>query len=223
MVFSPGGDWIERVNITITDQLDIPFTFTSPTPVVKASIPGSPNTWIKAGYFTQFFEHLNFGRVEYSRRVLSRLNQSIYFQFPILILDSANFIFGYQLHFQPMNWINSLTLQIFEPTMPLYFEPTLTIPNSTTSISTTVAATAISTTLLAANANRKKFKIANTSNQDLYIDFDATTSLTDYSIKVPKVSASGFISTYEDDGFTGQVSGIWQATGTGAALVREFS
>jgi hypothetical protein len=76
--------------------------------------------------------------------------------------------------------------------------------------------------LLAANANRKKLIIANNSNQDLYIDFDATASVADHSIKIPKVTNSGFIATYELEQYTGVVSGIWAAAGTGAALVREM-
>jgi hypothetical protein len=64
--------------------------------------------------------------------------------------------------------------------------------------------------------------IANNSNQDLYIDLDATASVADHAIKIPKVTANGFIATYELENYTGVVSGIWAATGTGAALVREM-
>ncbi|NJO97150.1 MAG: hypothetical protein HC764_14930 [Pleurocapsa sp. CRU_1_2] len=79
-----------------------------------------------------------------------------------------------------------------------------------------------SVSFLPANASRKKLILSNNTNQDLYIDFDATASVADHAIKIPKKSASGFIATYELEDYTGAVSGIWQAAGTGAALIREM-
>jgi hypothetical protein len=64
--------------------------------------------------------------------------------------------------------------------------------------------------------------VANNTNQDLYIDFDATASIADHTIKIPKVSSSGFIASYELENYTGVVSGIWTGAGTGAALIREM-
>jgi hypothetical protein len=64
--------------------------------------------------------------------------------------------------------------------------------------------------------------IENNSNQDLYIDFDATASVADHAQKLTKVSAGGSITSWSDDHYTGVVSGIWAAAGTGAALIREF-
>lgn len=108
--------------------------------------------------------------------------------------------------------------------MPTNFEPIVNIPSQSASsaASFTVPVSATSVSLLAANANRKKLVIANNSNQDLYIDFDATASVADHCIRIPKVTASGFIASYEKDGYTGVVSGIWGAAGAGAALIREM-
>jgi hypothetical protein len=108
--------------------------------------------------------------------------------------------------------------------MPLNFEPVINIPSTSanTATSTTVALSTTSVSLLAANTNRKKLIISNNSNQDLYIDFDATASIADHSIRIPKVTGAGFIASYELERFTGPVSGIWGAAGSGAALVREM-
>jgi hypothetical protein len=108
--------------------------------------------------------------------------------------------------------------------MPLSFEPVVNIPSTTasTAASFTIPISATSVSLRAANSNRKKLVIANNTNQDLYIDLDATVSIADHCIKIPKVTTSGFIATYELDNYTGVVSGIWAATGTGAALIREM-
>lgn len=89
--------------------------------------------------------------------------------------------------------------------MPLNFEPVINIPapvvnipstTAATATSITVAVVATSTTLLPSNANRKKLIIANNGNQDLYIDFDAAASVSDHCVKIPKITASGFIANY---------------------------
>jgi hypothetical protein len=76
--------------------------------------------------------------------------------------------------------------------------------------------------LLAANVNRKSYLIENNSNQDLYIDFAATVSIPAHAIKIPKVTAGGGISSYEEDNYTGVISGIAAAAGAGAWNIREF-
>jgi hypothetical protein len=108
--------------------------------------------------------------------------------------------------------------------MPLNFEPQINVPNTFASVanSTTVPISAASVSFLPVNVNRKKLIIANNTNQDLYLDFDATSSIADHTIKIPKITAGGFIATYEIENYTGVVSGIWAANGTGAALIREM-
>lgn len=111
--------------------------------------------------------------------------------------------------------------------MPLNYTPDAAIVNipsqfASTTVSTTIPLVTNSASLLSANPNRKKLIIANNSNQDMYIDFDATATIADHAIKIPKVTASGQIASYELEHYTGVVSGIWQAAGTGAALIREM-
>ncbi|MBW4534150.1 MAG: hypothetical protein KME09_09445 [Pleurocapsa minor HA4230-MV1] len=111
--------------------------------------------------------------------------------------------------------------------MPINFEPAppvVNVPNpfASAALGGTAPISTTSVAFLAANANRKKMIIANNSNQDLYIDLDATASVADHAIKIPKVSNSGFIASYELEHYTGVVSGIWAAAGSGAALIREM-
>jgi hypothetical protein len=142
-----------------------------------------------------------------------------------IILIPENIQLSYQLKFQKAEWIDFLILTIYEDSMPLNYSPdAASIPNvfASSATSATIPISATSVSLLAANANRKKMIISNNSNQDLYIDFDAAAAVADHAIKIPKVTSTGFIATYELDEYTGVVSGIWAAAGSGAALVREM-
>lgn len=73
--------------------------------------------------------------------------------------------------------------------------------------------------LLAASTTRKGVTILNTDSNALYIRFGAgDATATDYSVQVPP---NGY---YEVPyGYTGRISGIWAADGTGAAKITAFS
>lgn len=88
-----------------------------------------------------------------------------------------------------------------------------------TAVRTTIANTTTPTTLLALNSLRKGATIYNTSNRLLYIGFGATTVTTaDFTVQI---SSGGY---YEIPyGFTGRISGVWSATGSGGAVVTELS
>ena len=209
------GSW----SITDFNTL-IPINFTSRLVIKISDIAGYRPTWNWAGFFYQYLELDPVGLV--------RLPDKIYV--PILdplLFTPQTFQPSYQLKFYNADWISSLTLTIYEDSMPLNFEPSPAVVNIPTlfasaTTSTTVPISTTSISFLAASPNRKKLIIANNSNQDLFIDFDATASIADHCVKIPKVAASGFIATYELENYTGVVSGIWQATGTGAALIREM-
>lgn len=210
--------WNE-VGLWIIDQPEtvILSTFSSRI-VAKVSEPSrSKSTWNTAGFFHSYLDIPVVGLV----RTEEKFNVSL--KEPALFVPQV-FKPSYTLKFFKVAWIPSLTLTIYEDSMPLSFEPIVNVPsqNASTATSVTVPISATSVSFLAANANRKKFVIANNTNQDLYIDFDAAASAADHAIKIPKVTASGFIATYELEEYTGVVSGIWAAAGTGAALVREM-
>ena len=76
-----------------------------------------------------------------------------------------------------------------------------------------------SVTILAANTARKGAVIVNTDANVLYLDLSGgTASATSYSYSV---AANGYFEV--PFGYTGLITGIWAADGTGAAKVTEFT
>ena len=83
---------------------------------------------------------------------------------------------------------------------------------------TTVAASATSVSLLAANANRRQFFIVNNGSKTLYVAFAATATTGAFTFII---SSNGtYISPV--DGYTGVISGIWN-TANGNAQVTEIT
>ena len=84
---------------------------------------------------------------------------------------------------------------------------------------TTVNSGTGSTTLLAANSNRKGATIENTDANVLYVDCAGDTA-----------SSTNFTKSLDSDeywevpfGFTGKITGIWAGDGSGKAVVTEFT
>ena len=90
----------------------------------------------------------------------------------------------------------------------------------TTATRTQVADNAADVQLLAANAARKNYSVFNDSTAILFLAAGgAAASTTDYSVQIPPNS---FYS--DDEGFTGEVRGIWATDpGTGAARITEYT
>lgn len=95
--------------------------------------------------------------------------------------------------------------------------PTRSSP-ATTGTVTSVAGSATSVTLLAANTSRAGAVIFNDSTVALAVALAATASLTAYTVSIP---AQG-IYELPAPGYTGIVSGIW-ATATGSARITELT
>lgn len=206
------GEWF----ITEPETLLLP-SFTSRLAIKATGLSNYRSSWYWAGFC---YQYLNIPLVG-STRINQKINIAI--EEPILFTPNI-FQPNYQLKFIKADWIGALTLTIYEDSMPLNFEPVVSLTGlqASSATSTTVPNSATSVSLLAANVNRKKLIIANNSNRDLYIDFDATASVADHSIRIPKVTSNGFIANYELEQYTGVVSGVWESAGTGAALIREM-
>lgn len=73
-------------------------------------------------------------------------------------------------------------------------------------------------TLLAANPDRKGFSIFNDSTQILYVKLGAAATTTDFSFRI---TPQGY---YESSTlcYTGIITGIWAANGSGAARLSEY-
>jgi hypothetical protein len=92
------------------------------------------------------------------------------------------------------------------------------VVKASTATVTSVNDTASTTTLLAANANRKGATIYNDSTVALYIKFGITASATDFTVKL---SPSNY---YEvPNGYTGRIDGIWASDASGAARITELT
>jgi hypothetical protein len=213
MVYSKKGSWVITAKET-----NIPVTFKSQIITQATAISNLKPTWYQAGYFIQSIVIPPIGLVRIEDKINVPTKESSLF---IPKIFKPN----YQLKFYKADWIDSLKLTIYEDSMPLNYSPdAASIPNvfASSAASFTIPVSATSVSLLAANTTRKKMIISNNSNQDLFIDFDATAAVADHSIKIPKVTAAGYIASYELEEYTGVVSGVWAAAGSGAALVREL-
>jgi hypothetical protein len=94
----------------------------------------------------------------------------------------------------------------------------------TTGTVTTVANSNSSVTILAANSSRKAYIVCNTSNKDLWISAGATASNTNFYATVPAAAGTVY-SCFKDTipGYTGAITGVWNASGTGNAIITSFS
>jgi hypothetical protein len=109
----------------------------------------------------------------------------------------------------------TIFVDVWISAMPLSNQPNY--PVSTVAASTTVASSITSVPVLAANPIRKGATIWNASTATLYLDLDTAATTTDYAARL---DPNGY---YEVPyGFTGALSGIWNAA-NGNALVREFT
>jgi hypothetical protein len=97
--------------------------------------------------------------------------------------------------------------------------PIPSAPRATTGTKSAVNSAAVSTTLLAANTSRKGATITNTDANALLIDGSGgTASATSYTYRV---LTGGVVEV--PFGYTGLITGIWEADGAGAAVVVEYT
>ena len=121
-------------------------------------------------------------------------------------------------------WINAS----LAPSMATLAEPlpfgtntigTVIIQTAATSVITSATAATASTTVLAANANRKGAYFYNDSTAVLYLAFAATASTTAYTVQL---LTGGYYEMPEKPLYTGLITGIWAAV-NGAVRVTELS
>ena len=88
---------------------------------------------------------------------------------------------------------------------------------------TSVNSSNASQTIIASNRLRAGLSISNTDANILYLKLGGgTASATSFTVALAGATSTG-ISYYEVPyGFTGEITGIWAADGSGAALVTEF-
>ena len=84
---------------------------------------------------------------------------------------------------------------------------------------TQVTNSASSVSLLASNTARRSFVIYNDANRDMVVAFSATATLTAFTVRI----ASKGTFMYATPAYTGVVSGIWTASGSGSAQITSIS
>lgn len=85
---------------------------------------------------------------------------------------------------------------------------------------TQVGRTNVSTTLKAANANRKGLILVNDSNVVCYVAFAGTSSSAAYTVRLTNNES---VSLDKNPIYTGIVTGIWTSNGSGSMLVTELT
>lgn len=90
--------------------------------------------------------------------------------------------------------------------------------SSETAVVTSVNDSDSAQTILASNSDRKGFSIFNDSTQIMYVKLGSNASSTDFSFRIVP---QGY---YESStlGYTGIITGIWAANGSGAARVTSY-
>ncbi|MFM2310811.1 MAG: hypothetical protein RLZZ04_87 [Cyanobacteriota bacterium] len=148
----------------------IPLIFKSEYLIILASCQNCRATWHKAGYLSQYVDTLPLKKVQLLDSKLILLNSPIMQSFVLYQV-------GYQLKFNPVDWLKELTLEIYEPNMSLYqSENVSSNPADFTGQSTPFefALTAVAVSVLPVNPNRKGLVVRNRGNKVAYLGFAAT-------------------------------------------------
>ena len=97
--------------------------------------------------------------------------------------------------------------------------PDVAIKNYSTSAVTSVVSAAVSTSILASNANRRMAIMVNDTDRNTYVKLGATASTTSFSYKL----SPGQILELPIPIYTGAIDAIWDATPTGSMRVTEIT
>jgi hypothetical protein len=121
----------------------------------------------------------------------------------------------HRLGFRVPFGFNPLVLKVEVNDMPIS-TPGDNSPQSSSVVSTTVAASTTAGVLITANPNRKGLTIQNASTGILYIDFDGNVTPTSF---LARLASQAYFEAPIN--YTGAVHGVWTNT-NGAAEIREY-
>ncbi|MGL5794979.1 MAG: hypothetical protein ACRC06_11330, partial [Waterburya sp.] len=159
----------------------IPMIFKSEYLIILASCQDCRVTWHKAGYLSQYVDTLPLRKVQVSDSKLILLNSPVLQSFALHRL-------GYQLKFDPVDWIKTIDLQVYEPNMSLYqSESSATNAQDVTSQSVPAlfALTVAPTAVLPANTSRKGILVRNKGVKQAALGFDAGLTLANAPYIIP--------------------------------------
>jgi preprotein translocase subunit Sec61beta len=211
--------WINKGTWLINkDETSLNKAFKSQVIAKVTNISNIKPTWKWAGYFNQTLNIPPIGVVRVEEKINVSTTEATLF---IPKLFKPN----YQLKFYKADWIERLTLTIYENSMGTFnAQDNLIFPNNraTSSVANAIPPATTSTQLLAANANRKSAIFGNATDKQMIIEKAATASVAAAVIKLAPMTAAGLISYHEFDDYTGVVTAIAPSAAVGAWNVREF-
>lgn len=160
--------WVRKYvkELTTAESIIVPNTFESEHLIISATCFNCRSTWHKAGYLSQSIDFSAFKQARVNNSSLILLNTP-------MVLSFEHYQLGYQLSFEPASWIDNLTLEIYQPSMPLYSLDTNAPYGATTALTQSITVNDNSTPVLvlAANKNRKNFTIENKGSTAIMIGF----------------------------------------------------
>lgn len=191
----------------------IPMIFKSEHLIILASCQNCRGTWHKAGYLSQYVDTLPLRKVQVLDSRLILLNSPILQSFALHRL-------GYQLKFNPVDWIKTIDLQIFEPNMTLYQSEsggTNAQDVTSQSVPTQFALIIAPTPVLSANPSRKGILVRNKGAKQAALGFDPGLSLAN----APYIIPAGTTLEIIEDFPTGQIF-MMAPSGNTDVVVMEF-
>lgn len=199
--------------IPVNTSLVLPFTFTSRLLAIDITAANFRPTWYRSGFLRSFltFDGQEFVGNNFQTRFGNQL-----FEIPFQ---------NYQLEFTPQSWMSDTNIKIkqlsiteTELIMGINYASSAPV---TASSATTSSVTAIATSGIIMPANPARLlggTIVNNSNKNLWIRFDTTAATTAF----PCVAVPPGGNVDIEDGYVGQVTGIWEAAATGTATVLQY-
>lgn len=201
------GQWL----VTQPETL-LPVDFTSRLVIAVSDVAGYRSTWKWAGFCYQYLDLPEIGLTRLNRKINLAIDD------PVLFVPEI-FKPNYALKFICANWIDALTLTIYEDDMPLYSPDANGVSASSAIVtSVTVTSNTAPISLLAVNTTRKRFSLRNKGTKSALIgfanDFDAGNAFL--------TLASGAV--YESDiSYTGEIFALGTASNqTTDIAVTEF-
>jgi hypothetical protein len=164
------------------DSIEIPIIFKQQSLLISAKCPKCRRSWYRAGYLSQIIDILPLKKVQIANKILIPLNNP-------QIQTFGFFVDGYKLKFEAMNWIDSLTLEIYLPAMSLFQSEPSAIPNlddftgQSAPALFTLTTTAVS--VMAANPNRKGLIVRNKGSKFAYLGFTTTVDANNAPFSIP--------------------------------------
>ncbi len=105
--------WVRKFtqNVNSNKNIDVSKTLKSEYLILSVSCIDCRDTWHRAGYLSQFLNVLPLRKTLVNNSIPLLLNTPT-------LLSFEHWQLGYQLRFEPVNWLTKFTLEIYDSKMP---------------------------------------------------------------------------------------------------------